>query len=315
MHQNSENSKIKHFTSWHSSCIVLHRTASAGSPLTHNNRIIMKTVSRFTAIAAVLLVSTSAFAADWSSNSVTYAYVPDQSEPGVLGKVSKNIMTFTHVSGDKLGSNLFNIDLLKSSSNDYASGNGGVGAQEWYGFFQRNFSLNAMTGNKTGYGIAKDLNLTARVDAGAKNTTFAPAPRKLQLGMSAAMPVSAGFWDIGVAAYKENNHNGFAQKNVSFDVAPALNSAWAIPVAGIGTFGGFASIVGPKGKDGDDKQTATETLIRATFMFDVMGPKSGLTAGVGVEYWNNKFGCKNSLSSIKDACTSTTPLVLVSYAL
>ena len=280
----------------------------------------MKTVSRFTAIAAVLLASTSAFAADWSNNSVTYSYIPDQSEPGVEGKVSKNIMTFTHVSGDKLGSNLFNIDLLKSSSNDPANGNV-QGAQEWYGFYQRNFSFNAMTGNKTGYGIAKDLNLTARVDAGAKNTEFAPAPRKLRLGMSAAMPVSAGFWDIGVSAYKESNQNGLTIPSIkvpnsqSYKVAPALDSAWAIPVAGIGTFGGFASIVGPKGKDGFGDETATETLIRATFMFNVMGPKSGLTAGVGVEYWNNKFGCKNSLSPKKDACTSTTPLVLVSYAL
>ena len=274
----------------------------------------MKTVSRFTAIAAVLLASSSAFAADWSSNSVTYAYVPHQSEPGVSDKVAKNILTFTSISGDKLGTNLFNIDLLKSDSADQAN-NGGGGAQEWYGFYQRNFSLNAMTGNTTGYGIAKDLNLTARVDAGAKNTTFAPSPRKLQLGMSASMPVSAGFWDIGVAAYKETNHNGIVGKSVSFDVAPALNSAWAIPMAGVGTFGGFASIVGPKGKDGFGAQTATETLIRATFMFDVMGPKSGLTAGVGVEYWNNKFGCKNSLSGVKNSCTSTTPLVLVSYAL
>ena len=277
----------------------------------------MKTVSRFTAIAAVLLASTSAFAADWSSNAITYSYVPHQSEPGVSDKVAKNIMTFTHVSGDKLGTNLFNIDLLKSDSSDQAN-RGGGGAQEWYGFYQRNFSLNAMTGNKTGFGIAKDLNLTARVDAGAKNTEFAPSPRKLQLGMSASMPVSAGFWDIGVAAYKETNHNGATgatTRDVSFDVAPALNSAWAIPVAGIGTFGGFASIIGPKGKDGFGDQTATETLIRATFMFNVMGPKSGLTAGVGVEYWNNKFGCKNSQSFKKDSCTSTTPLVLVSYAL
>ena len=274
----------------------------------------MKTVSRFTAIAAVLLASTSAFAADWSNNSITYSYVPHQSEPEVSSKVAKNIMTFTHASGDKLGTNLFNIDLLKSNSADPANGDA-QGAQEWYGFYQRNFSFNAMTGNKTGYGIAKDLNLTARVDAGAKNTAFAPSPRKLQLGMSAAMPVSAGFWDIGVAAYKENNNNGYAHKSVSFDVAPALNSAWAIPVADIGTFGGFANIVGPKGKDGDNKQTATETLIRATFMFNVMGPKSGLTAGVGIEYWNNKFGCKNSQSGTKDSCTSTTPLVLVSYAL
>ena len=274
----------------------------------------MKTVSRLTTLAAVLLASTGAFAADWSNNAITYSYVPHQSEPGVSDKVAKKIMTFTHVSGDKLGSNLFNIDLLKSDSSDQAN-RGGGGAQEWYGFYQRNFSLNAMTGNKTGYGIAKDLNLTARVDAGAKNTEFAPAPRKLRLGMSAAMPVSAGFWDIGVAAYKETNHNGIVGKAVSFDVAPSLSSAWAIPVAGIGTFGGFASIVGPKGKDGFGAQTATETLIRATFMFDVMGPKSGLTAGVGVEYWNNKFGCKNSQSFKKDSCTSTTPLVLVSYAL
>ena len=274
----------------------------------------MKTVSRFTAIAAVLLASTSAFAADWSNNSITYSYVPHQSEPGVSDKVAKNIMTYTSISGDKLGTNLFNIDLLKSNSADPARGNA-QGAQEWYGFYQRTFSLNAMTGNKTGYGIAKDLNLTARVDAGAKNTAFASAPRKLRLGMSAAMPVSAGFWDIGVAAYKENNNNGITGKAVSFDVAPSLSSAWAIPVGGVGTFGGFASVVGPKGKDGFGDQTATETLIRATFMFDVMGPKSGLTAGVGVEYWNNKFGCKNSLSPKKDACTSTTPLVLVSYAL
>lgn len=167
----------------------------------------MKTVSRLTTLAAVLLASTGAFAADWSNNAITYSYVPHQSEPGVSDKVAKNIMTFTHVSGDKLGSNLFNIDLLKSDSSDQAN-RGGGGAQEWYGFYQRNFSLNAMTGNKTGYGIAKDLNLTARVDAGAKNTAFAPAPRKLQLGMSAAMPVSTGFWDIGFAAYKEKNHNG-----------------------------------------------------------------------------------------------------------
>ncbi|MEY3871546.1 MAG: hypothetical protein RLZZ296_541 [Pseudomonadota bacterium] len=274
----------------------------------------MKTVSRFTAIAAVLLASTSAFAADWSSNSVTYTYAPHQSEPGVSDKVAKNIMTFTHVSGDKLGSNLFNIDLLKSNSADLTNG-GAQGAQEWYGFYQRNFSLNAMTGNKTGYGIAKDLNLTARVDAGAKNTEFASAPRKLRLGMSAAMPVSAGFWDIGVAAYKENNNNGIVGKSVSFDVAPSLSSAWAIPIGGIGTFGGFASVVGPKGKDGFGDKTATETLIRATFMFDVMGPKSGLTAGVGVEYWNNKFGCDSSVPANGNKCKATTPLVLVSYAL
>ena len=97
------------------------------------------------------------------------------------------------------------------------------------------------------------------------------------------MPVSAGFWNIGVAAYKETNHNGIVGKSVSFKVAPALTSVWAIP-AGAGTFGGFVSVVGPKGKDGFGSETKTETLARATYMFNVMGPKSALTAGIGVQF-------------------------------
>lgn len=272
-----------------------------------------------TVIAAVLLGCSCVMAADFSSNSVGYRYAPSQSEPGVSDSVSKNILTFTHFSIDKLGTNFFTIDLLKSNSADPANG-GGTGAQEWYGFYQRNFSLSAMTGNKSGYGYAKDLSLTARVDAGAKNTTFAPSPRKLRLGMTASMPVTAGFWDVGFAAYKESNHNGIVfpgkvGNSVSFKVAPVLDTAWAIPVSDVGTFGGFVSIVGPKGKDGFGAETKTETLARATFMFNVMGPKSGLTAGVGVEYWNNKFGCNNDTSFIKNACKATTPLLLLQYQL
>lgn len=29
-------------------------------------------------------------------------------------------------------------------------------------------------------------------------------------------------------------------------------------------------------------------------MFNVMSPKSGLTAGDGLKYWNNKLGCKKT---------------------
>ena len=280
----------------------------------------MKTL-KLTTLVTLLLGCSIAIAADWSNNSIGYRYAPSGSEPGVSDKVAKNVFTFTHVSGDSLGSNFFTIDLLKSGSNDPAAG-GGSSAQEWYGFYQRNFSISAMTGNKSGYGFAKDLSLTARVDAGAKNTTFAPSPLKLQLGIAASMPVSAGFWDIGIAAYKENNHNGIAfpgkvPNSVSFKVAPALTSAWGIP-AGPGTFGGFVSVVGPKGKDGFGFETKTETLARATYMFPVMGPKSALSAGFGVEYWSNKFGCdsSNPLSYVvKNSCTSTTPMLLVEYKL
>ena len=279
----------------------------------------MKPAFKLAALLAILFATTGASSADFAANSIGYRYAPSQSEPGVASKVSKNIFTFTHFSTDSLGSNFFTIDFLKSSANDPANG-GGQGAQEYYGIYQRNFSLSSMSGNKTGYGFAKDLSLTARFDAGTKNTTFAPAPFKVQLGVEAAMPISAGFWNVGVAAYKETNYNGVvfpgkAAGGVSFKVAPALNTAWAIPVPGLGTFAGFASVVGPKGKDGFGAETKTETLLQAKFMFDVMGPKSGLTAGVGVEYWNNKFGCDNSTVNPASSCKATTPLLLVEYKL
>jgi len=270
----------------------------------------MKTKLSIIAFAALCA---GAHAADWSDTSVGYRYASQQSEPGVTDSVSKNILNLTHVSGDKLGMNLFTIDLLKSASND-PSNNSTTGAQEWYGFYKRSFSMQGMTGAPVTLGFAKDVNLNLRVDAGAKNTAFAPAPFKLRAGFSVAMPVSAGFWDVGIDAYKEKNHNGIVGKDVSFDLAPALTSAWAIPY-GPGVFGGFIDVVGSKGKDGFGAQTKTETLARATYMFDVAGPKSGLKAGVGVEYWNNKFGCDNSTSGVKNSCRATTPLLLVEYHL
>ena len=261
--------------------------------------------------AASMIASASANAANWSDDSVGLRYVSDQSEPGVSHKVAKDVMSFTHVSGDNLGTNFFTIDLLKSNSVDPSNAGPG-GAQEWYGFYKRTFSLSALTGNKGGYGIAKDLSLVGRFDAGAKNTTFAPAPRKVRLGLSAAMPVSAGFWDIGVEVMKESNHNGIVGKDVSFKSAPVLTSAWSVAM-GPGSFTGFFDIVGPKGKDGFGDATRTETLARALYMFDIAGPKSGFKAGVGMEYWNNKFGCDNAKSFKKDSCTATTPVLVLEY--
>lgn len=264
-------------------------------------------------LSVITVVSLSAQAADWSDTSIGYRYAPQQSEPGVSDKVEKNILNFKHVSGDKRGTNLFNIDLVKSNSEDPNKG-GAAGAQEWYGFYKRTFSLTALTGEKTTFGFAKDISLTGRIDAGAKNTTFAPAPFKLRLGLSAAMPVSAGFWDLGLDIARETNNNGIAQRSVTYDTVPVLTSAWAIP-AGPGTFGGFFDVVAPKGRDGFGNETKTETLLRANYMFDVGGSKSQLKAGVGVEYWNNKFGCNNSTSPVRNSCKATTPLLLVEYHL
>ena len=41
----------------------------------------------------------------------------------------------------------------------------------------------------------------------------------------------------------------------------------------------------------------------------------GLKAGFGIEHWNNKFGCNNSTSFVKNSCRSTTPPLLAEYHL
>lgn len=280
----------------------------------------MRQIVSCSVLALTGFATVPAIAADWSADSVGYRYYSAQSEPGTSDQVAKSVLNFTHVSGDKLGTNLFVIDYLKSDTSDPANG-GEAGASEWYGFYKRSFSLSALTGKQGGYGFAKDFSFTGRIDMGAKNTQFAPSPAKLRVGMGMDLPVKAGFWSLGLEVYKEQNHNSFAavgSRNVDFDPTLVLTSAWSIPVAGLGAFEGFFDVVGPKGKDGFGNETATEVLLRASMMFDIAGPKSGLQAGVGVEYWGNKFGCDNSKngtsqSGITNTCKSTSPMLLATY--
>jgi hypothetical protein len=60
----------------------------------------MKNTLKLSALLCAMLAASGAMAADWSSNSVGYRYAPSDSEPGVAHKVSKNILTFTSVSGE-----------------------------------------------------------------------------------------------------------------------------------------------------------------------------------------------------------------------
>ncbi len=270
----------------------------------------------FAGLAGGLVLTSAALApcvaqaADWSDASFGLRYSTKFAEPGISGDIAKVIYNFTYVSGDKYGMNLLVGDILTSDSKDPAAGGGG-GAQEFYGFYQRTFSLTKLgtSGLKTGF--MNDISLVGRVDFGTKNTDFAPRPRKLRVGALANLAVPQGFWDVGVQLYKETNNNGITGKDVTFDATGVLTSAWAIPVGGVGTFGGFFDYVGKKGKDGFGGDTAAETLLRMTFMFDVMGPKSGIKAGVGYEYWKNKFGNPSSVPGSE----AKTPLLLVEYHL
>jgi nucleoside-specific outer membrane channel protein Tsx len=261
-----------------------------------------------TAIAAAG-ISGAVHAADWSHNAIGVRWGSGFADPGITKDFNKTIFSFEHVSGDRLGTNLFVLDVLKSDSTDPAVGGGG-GAQELYSLFQRTFSLSALTGNTGGYGIFKDINLVGRADFGSKDDAFGARPRKLRLGVSFALPVEKGFWNVSLQAYKHRDHNGIVGRDVSFNIAPLLASSWMIPIGGFATFSGYADFIGPKGKDGFGAGTKTEVIVFTKLMFNVAGATSGLRAGVGYEYWKNKYGTN---SSVVPGAKQSLPLLLTEY--
>ena len=53
-----------------------------------------------------------------NDNSVSYAYAFNATQPFVADHTQKSITSFTHFDAWAYGTNLFNIDLLKSDIND-----------------------------------------------------------------------------------------------------------------------------------------------------------------------------------------------------
>ena len=243
----------------------------------------------------------SALALEFSDTSIGYRFGTNFSEPGVRKangespSITKNILFFNHVNRYKYGGNYFNIDILRSSKDDPANG-GDSGATEAYAIYRHSLSLNKVTGTKTfAFGPFRDITLDAGVDLNTKNTAFAPRKVMPVVGPSFAINVP-GFWNVGILYNKEFNHNGITRRDVTFNSAVMLTTAWGIPLGNIGVpvaFEGFGSINSPKGKDGFGNDTKTEIQFRPKVMFDVgalLGAPNTFKAGLGWQYWYNKFG-------------------------
>jgi nucleoside-specific outer membrane channel protein Tsx len=238
-------------------------------------------------------ITTVAGAADWSDNYVGYRVGEKFREPCCgTTDIHKDILSFTHVSGYKYGINFFTADFLKSDSHDPAA-NGGGGAQEVYAVYRHQLLLTPVTGKSLAFGPVKEIALTAGIDLNSKDDAFGPRVRKFVVGPTFKFDVP-GFFDVSLLYRTEHNHNGIVGKSVSFDPTYGVSLAWGIPIKAINAkFDGFLDHIGPKGKDGFGFETKAETLARAYLMFDagkLAGKPDTFYAGIGYEYWNNKFG-------------------------
>lgn len=255
------------------------------------------------AAVVVFLSSQSVSAAEWSDFSLGYYYGTQFREPGIDSFIQKNVISINSVNGYKHGSNFINLDILFSNGKDPANGSDN-GATELYFVYNHQFGYGKIfNGKPLDYGILKDVSMLAGTDLSAKNTAFAPAKKSLYMGptLNLAIPTSnPGFLDLSLMAYKEWNHNGITHKNVSFDPTYMLSAAWGVPfkVASVPlNFKGYACLVGEKGKDGFNEETKPEIFMHSYLMADVvalMGKPNLAWLGIGLEYWNNKFGNANT---------------------
>jgi hypothetical protein len=250
------------------------------------------------AAAALGLTGTAAQAQIFQDNVIGYRYGTKFEEPGLSpvkgADVTKSILNYTHVDGYKWGSNFLSVDLLISDDTDPSVS--GKGAQEVYIVYRHGLSYGKITGNKFKLGPIVDVGLNLGGDFNTKNTEFGSAKKLAVAGVYLAWGLPKGFLTTSFNYCQEWNQNGITNVSVHFDPNFCFEAAWAVPFQ-IGPanfkFTGFLNVVAPKGEDGFGAKTKTEVLTRPELLLDVgafWGKPNFVEAGVGYEYWLNKFG-------------------------
>lgn len=235
---------------------------------------------------------------------VSYRFAPTAAEPGIPSSksrppvdIQKNIFAITHANSWAYGSNFINVDVLKSGIEDPVKG-GGDGATEVYALYRGILSGNALTATKAfSFGPIRDLRLGFGGDLNSKNTNFAAQKRLLVVGPNIAFDLPGGFLNLGINYSQEDNHNGVTNRHVAFDPAFEMELTYSIPLTFTGlplTLAGFDNFIGPKGRDGFNRQTKTEILSRTNLVLDIgklaFNTPNTVDVFVGYQYWYNKFG-------------------------
>jgi hypothetical protein len=270
-----------------------------------------RSVSVIALTAFALLGTTKAYAGTFPSIEyqdfyLSYRYVPDNTQPGDDSghSIPANEINLSYVNGWTYGSNFFSLDFEQFSKGDPSqsiSGDPNLGSSEFYGVFRTTLSGNDIFGaNKFAFGPVADVGLRLGGDYDVQNDSFGSYKRLLVAGPQFNIAMPKGFWNVSVEVSHEWDTNGFAEPGPSTSFSPTaeLETAWMYPF-NIGPiplqFTGFMNIIGPKGKGyAGDFYHKTEILAHPKILVDVgslVGYTPGkLMAGVGYEYWFNKFG-------------------------
>ncbi len=264
-----------------------------------------------------------AIAGDWSDNSLSWRYGDKFREPYNNQDISKNIVSLTHASGYRYGSNFLNIDILKSDSKDPSSATSTSGAVEAYVVYRHTLDIGKINGRDIKFGPVRGVGITAGFDFNNKrDADYNSKKRMFVLGPTMMMDVP-GFLNVSLLELWESNNPstsggapnpGYPGHRYYYNPHPMLNAVWAIPFGELPvSFEGYANFIAAKGRDETGHNTAPETNIDMQVMYAFGNAKNGFRAGVEYQYWHNKFGNSDSTVAPLGGNTARTPMIRVEY--
>ncbi len=280
-------------------------------------------------VSIVLLgyCSTPAMALDWSNNSISWRYGSNFREPFNNQAISKHIVSLTHASGYRYGSNYLNIDLLKSDNKDPIRANSNTGAEEIYLVYRHTLDIGSVSGQDLKFGPVRGVGISAGIDLNSKSDAgYNSRKQMFALGPTVMMDVP-GFLNFSLLALWESNNPGvsagafnpgYPAWRYRYATHAMLNAVWSIPVGSLPlSFEGFANLIAPKGRDETGSQTATETNIDMQLMYD-LSAATGVAdktfrAGIEYQYWHNKFGNSSNKVGALGGNTASTPMIRFEY--
>lgn len=274
-----------------------------------------------TAVAVLATAALPAAAADWSDTSIGWRYGTRFAEPYGATDIHKNIVSVTHASGYKYGTNFLNADVLLSDRRDpgYETNEG---AQEVYFVYRNTLDIGKIAGKDLKMGLIRGYGVTLGFDLNTKNDAYASKKRMLVAGPTLMLDVP-GFLNLSLLALRESNAPRGVDSRYTYKTHAAAEADWSIPVGSLPlAFEGYALYIASKGTNEFGGPTKPETHIDVKLMADVGAmagwSKNTLKAGVGYEYWRNKFG--NPTTDVigpgaGPGATAKTPMIRVEYHL
>lgn len=256
---------------------------------------------RATCKAAIVLlsaISAPAFAAEWSDTYIGYSRGTQFKDPGSNTALTKDIVALTHVSGYSLGTNFFSVDMLLSDNNNLANRSARP-AHEVYVVYANTLSFSKLNKAPVVFGPIRDVGLQAGFDFSSKNDAFGGAVLKLLVGPKVDFDVP-GLLQVALLRKHERGNNSISGVNVRYDDTWRLAVNWRFDFnLGLpAVFKGWGTYTAAMGRDGFGAQTAPETWIEPSLLWDVgsvVGKEKVFYAGVSYQYIRNKFSNQSSI--------------------